>query len=110
MILRNAGHFHWTTNGEQGHELFRMSYLSGNIADREVDGKELAEAMRPFSELCPAWHGTETARALCLAHFDENLKDNDEARMFLDNNLTETFAGRGIEIVTANSKKETAGA
>ena len=34
----------------------------------------MAEAMRPFSELCPAWHAADTARALCLAHFDENLK------------------------------------
>ncbi|HEY8563480.1 MAG TPA: dienelactone hydrolase family protein [Pyrinomonadaceae bacterium] len=110
VILRNAGHFHWTANAEQGHEIFRQSYLSGNIADREVDGKGMAEAMRPFAELAPAWHAADTVRALCLAHFDENLKGSREARIFLDNNAAETFAARGIDLEFARiDKKETAG-
>lgn len=111
VILRNAGHFHWTGNAEQGHELFRMSYLSGNIADPEIDAKGMAEAMRPFSELCPAQHAADTVRALCLAHFDENLKGNGDASAFLDNNLAESFASRGIELdVAASEKTEMVGA
>jgi hypothetical protein len=109
-ILRNAGHFHWAAGAEQGHEIFRQSYLSGSIADPEIDGLAMAEAMRPFSELCPAWHAEDTARALCVAHFDENLKGNADAREFLDNNLAETFGGRGIDIETAKGKKESVGA
>lgn len=100
-ILRNAGHFHWALGAEQGHEIFRQSYLSGNITDREVNGRAIGEAMRPFSELAPAWHAADTARALCLAHFDENLKGNSDAQAFLDNNLAETFAARGIDLEVA---------
>ena len=109
-ILRNAGHFHWTATAEQGHELFRASYLNGRIADREVDGKGMAEAMRPFSELCPAGRAADTARALCLAHFDENLKGSEAARDFLDHDPAKVFAERGIEIEFAGDKKETVGA
>jgi dienelactone hydrolase len=108
-ILRNAGHFHWSAGGEQGHEIFRQSYLSGNIADKEVDGRAMGEAMRPFSELAPAWHAADTARALCLAHFDENLKGNRDAQAFLDNAPAETFAGRGIDLEMAGDKTETVG-
>jgi hypothetical protein len=110
-ILRNAGHFHWAAGAEQAHEIFRMSHLSGNIADPEIDGRAMAEAMRPFSELCPERHAADTARALCLAHFDENLKGNSggDARAFLDNNPAERFAERGIELETGNNKKEAVG-
>ena len=108
-ILRNAGHFHWSAVGEQGHDIFRQSYLSGSIADPEIDGRAMGEAMRPFAELAPAWHGKETARALCLAHFDENLQGSSDARAFLDNNPAETFAGRGIDLEVANEKTKMVG-
>lgn len=109
-ILGKAGHFHWAALGAEGHDVFRQSYLSGNIADKEVDGRAMGEAMRPFAELAPAWHGKDTARALCLAHFDESLKGNSDARAFLDNDLAETFAERGIDLEVSNNKKETVGA
>lgn len=101
-VLGKAGHNHWANGAEQVHELFRMSYLSGNFADPEIDAKALGEAMRPFAELCPADHAADTLRALCLAHFDENLKRNGAAKEFLDNDLAETFASRGIDLEVAS--------
>jgi predicted dienelactone hydrolase len=109
VMLPNAGHFHWTTAGEQMHELFRTSFLSGAITDPEFDAKRMAEAMRPFSELAPASHAADTARALSLAHFDENLKGSREAKAFLDGGVKESFAKRGIDLAV-EIRKETVGA
>ena len=100
-VLENAGHWHFSDRAELYHETFRKAYLSGDFPDPEIDALAMAKAMRPFSELCPAWHATHTMRALCLAHMDEHLKDSAEARAFLDGDLASTFAVRGIGLESA---------
>lgn len=97
-VLKNAGHWHFLDGAELYHETQRQQYLSGSFPDPEIDALALAEAMRPFAELCPAWHATVMMRALCLAYMDEHLKGNPAARAFLDGDLVGTFAARGIKV------------
>lgn len=109
VTLHNAGHFHWTSAAKQMHEMFRASFLGGGITDPEFDAKGMAEAMRPFADLAPTWHAADTARALCLAHFDDALKASGEAKAFLENGVTRSFAARGIDL-EFQAKRETVGA
>lgn len=97
-VLNGAGHIHWADNAEFIHETMRSRYLSGEFPDPEIDGSKLGKAMRPFSELCPASHATDTQRSLSLAHFEATLKRSDAARGFLDNDLDGGFAERGIDL------------
>ena len=120
-VLRNAGHLHFSDNAEQSHELLRAMWKSGSfpVADPDIDLAAIAEASRPFSELCPAAHGAATGQTLCLAHMDANLKASAEARAFLAadracaflaadracaflaGDLARTFAARGIDLEIA---------
>jgi predicted dienelactone hydrolase len=93
--LRAAGHWHFSDNAEVAHEMFRKMYLT-SFPDDTFDTRKLGEDMRPFSELCPEKDAADTMRALCLAHMDANLKQNGDAQTFLDDDLTGTFARRGI--------------
>jgi hypothetical protein len=95
-VLRNAGHMHFVNNAEQAHEFLRAMWNSPDFPDPENDGPALAETVRPFSELCPARHATDTVLALCLAHMDAHLKDCGEARAFMDGDLAHAFALHGI--------------
>ncbi|MGH7289050.1 MAG: hypothetical protein ACREI8_13630, partial [Myxococcota bacterium] len=99
-VLRNAGHLHFSANAEQGHEMLRTMWKSGTfpVADPDVDLAAIAEASRPFAELCPAAHGAATVQSLCLAHMDANLKGSAEARAFLAGDLARGFAARGIDL------------
>ena len=65
-VLRNAGHLHFADNAEQGHEMLRTMWKSGSfpVADADIDLAAIAEASRPFAELCPASHGAATVQAL----------------------------------------------
>lgn len=99
-VLRNAGHLHFADNAEQGHEMLRAMWKSGSfpVADPDIDLAAIAEASRPFAELCPAAHGAATVQALCLAHMDAQLRESAEARAFLAGDLPRTFAARGIDL------------
>ena len=99
-VLRNAGHLHFADNAEQGHEMLRAMWKSGSfpIADPDIDLAAIAEASRPFAELCPAAHGATTVQALCLAHMDANVSGSAEANAFLAGDLARTFAARGIDL------------
>jgi dienelactone hydrolase len=102
-VLRNAGHLHFADNAEQGHEMLRAMWKSGSfpVADPDIDLAAIAEASRPFSELCRAEHGLDCVRGLCLAHMDSNLRGSAEARAFLDGDLVRSFAARGIDVEVA---------
>jgi len=111
VVVERAGHLHWGDGAKAAHEQYRQGYLSGGFPDPEVDGIALGTAMRPFSELCTEEQGGDTARALCLAHMDANLKNDAEARAFLDGDLAGLFASRGIELnVKAESRDDVGGA
>jgi dienelactone hydrolase len=102
-VLRNAGHLHFCDNAEQGHEMLRTMWKSNAFpaAPPDIDLAAIAEASRPFAELCPAAHGAATVQALCLAHMDANLKDSAGARSFLAGDLARAFAERGIDLELA---------
>jgi dienelactone hydrolase len=97
-VLNGAGHMHWVDNAELIHETMRARYASGEFPDPELDAPKLAEAMRPFSELCPADHAIDTERAITLSHFEAELKGNPEARAFLEGDLASKFAERRIDL------------
>lgn len=103
VVLRGAGHLHFSDNAEQGHEMLRAMWKSGSFpaADPDIDLVAIAEASRPFAELCPAAHGAATVQALCLAHMDAHLRGSAEARAFLDGDLAGRFAARGIDLEIA---------
>jgi predicted dienelactone hydrolase len=99
-ILRNAGHLHFCDNAEQGHEMLRTMWKSGAFpaAPPDIDLAAIAEASRPFSELCSAADGLATVQSLCLAHMDAHVRGSPEARAFLDGDLPRGFAARGIAL------------
>lgn len=99
VVLQNAGHAHFVDDPERRHEAIRTMLLSNTLPGGDTfDFAALAEACRPFAELCPAWHGEDTVGALCLAQFDARLKGALPARNFLERNLAATFRDRGITI------------
>jgi hypothetical protein len=101
VILQGASHLHWAEHAELLYDAFRAMWEGGGISVPGVDVAGLAKATPPFSELCPTWHGTDTLQTLCLAHMDAHLKDNAQARAFLESGLARTFAERGIGLEVA---------
>lgn len=95
--LLRAGHWHFADNAENAHESFRKMY-EGAFPNPLIDSRALAKAMRPWSELLPEQKAADTARSLCLAHMDAYLKNDARAMAFLDDNITATFARRGIDV------------
>ncbi len=108
-VLNGAGHIHWVDNAEMIHETMRARYAGGEFPDPEIDGPTLAKAMRPFAELCPAEHAQEVMRSITLAQFEANLKESNEAKAFLENDLAETFERRGIDLEVDNKRRKTVG-
>jgi predicted dienelactone hydrolase len=97
-VLRNAGHVHFGDDPETFHETMRLSSaVAAASGVFPFDFKAIAEASRPFAELCPAWHGDQTVKALCLAQMDCHLQNRGEARAFLDD-LSQPFATGGIQL------------
>jgi hypothetical protein len=101
LILARAGHLHWADGAKAAHEQFRHSYLRGEFADPEIDAIALGTAMRPFTDLCSEEHASDTARSLCLAHMDAELKGLIVAREFVDTDLSRAFRLRGIRLDSA---------
>src|SRR5262249_43962192 len=99
-VLRGAGHLHFNDHAEQGHEMLRLMWKSGAFpaAPPGVDLAAIAEASRPFSELCPAAHGAAAVQGLCLAHMDAHVAQSSEARAFLERDLAGTYAERGMDL------------
>lgn len=100
-VLKRAGHLHFVDNAEAAHEGLRTWYASGTFPDPELDTSALAEAMRPFSELCSEADGAAAARGFCLAHMDAQLGRAAAAAAFLAGDLVTTFAARGIDLEAA---------
>jgi dienelactone hydrolase len=96
VVVEGAGHVHFADNARVVHEMMRGAYLSGSFPDSEIDAIGLGTAMRPFYELLTEALANDTARGLCLAHFDAAVKGRADARAFLDGDLAATFAARGV--------------
>jgi len=99
-VLRNAGHVHFVDHAEERHEELRKMWLSGlmPVDDPDIDFAQIAEDARPFSELCPAEHGSDVVRGLCLAHMQAHLKGDGEAADWLASDLGAVFDQRGIAL------------
>lgn len=99
-VLNNAGHLHFVDGPEERHEQIRTMWSSDQfpIHDPDIDFAAIAEASRPFSELCPADHAHEVVKALCLAHMDAHLKGDDGAAAWLAADPAADFAARGIDV------------
>ena len=95
-VLSGASHFHWGEQAEELYEMFKSMWENGSLPGADVAA--LTKGSPPFSELCPNWHATTTLQALCLAHMDEHLKRNENAKAFLDNGLVKEFTSRGIDL------------
>ena len=96
VVLNNADHFHFNDGIEQVHEFFRNMAMTmgGNNPETEI----LSKSMQPVSELHPSKGAYEYIRGLGLAHMDAYLKDNKEAREFLESDLKDLLAKRNIEV------------
>lgn len=101
-VLRNSGHMHFGDDAEASYEEFRAACAANDypVGDSEnsIDFPAIAAATPPFSELCPAAHGQAVVRSLCVSHMDAHLKQRAEARAFLNQNLGDLFAARGIDL------------
>jgi dienelactone hydrolase len=100
-VLKRAGHIHFADNARSVHEGLRTWYLSGEFPDPELDAVAIATAMRPFDELVSESDSLATARALCVAHMDAQLRGDAAARALLAGDLATVFAERGIELEAA---------
>jgi dienelactone hydrolase len=101
VVLMNAGHMHFVDHAAESHEWQRIAWSDPNWHDKEVDGPALAEASRPFSELCPAVPAMDAMRALCLAHMDAHVRDRAEAHDFLDGDFASAIKARGADLEVA---------
>ena len=102
-VLRNAGHVHFVDGAQRRHEELRSMWSSGQLPMEaaNIDFAAIAEASRPFSELCPAEHGAMVVRALCLAHMNAHLKADADAAAWLAGDLAGEFAGEGVDLEVA---------
>jgi len=99
-VLKNAGHVHFVDDPEARHEQLRTMWSSDQFPsdDPNVDFPAIAEASRPFSELCPGEQAHEVVKALCLAHMDAHLKEDAAAAAWLAGDPAADFAERGIDV------------
>lgn len=99
-VLNNAGHVHFVDDARERHEELRNMWLSNQapVNDPELDFPAIARAARPFSELCPAGHGADVVRSLCLAHMQAHLENDADAAAWLAGDLTGAFAAQGIDL------------
>jgi predicted dienelactone hydrolase len=97
-VLRDAGHVHFGDDPEARHEQVRSMLVSAVSPMGAQRGAELREAIGPFSALCPAAHGTDTVRALALAHLDAHVRERAEAAVFFASDLHLAFGRRGIAL------------
>lgn len=83
VVLVDADHFHFCDNAEMVHDV--MTPVMGQGA-------------RPSSELVPGAHAYDVTNGLGLAHFDAELRNIAEAAAFLERDLDELLAERGINV------------
>lgn len=98
VILRRADHLHFGDNVEQSHEAFRTMELPGPAA-------WIPQQMRPITELCSGEQAHLFVRGLTLCHLDAVLRDSEQARRLLRDDLDAELARRGIDAYSAPSRE-----
>lgn len=97
VILRRADHLHFIDDVEQEHEAFRTAPmpLFPEVA-------QMQKEMLPIRELCSGEQAHLWARGLALAHLDAFLKNVPEAHQFLEGDIEDQLARRGVEVILHN--------
>lgn len=90
IVLRRADHAHFLDEGAQEHEMARKMTWPGDLA-------WIPQEMRPISELCPVEHAHLLVRGLAVSHMDAILKERDDAKEFLADEIETQLAVRGID-------------
>ena len=88
-ILQGADHLHFMDDVETLHEAVRTTAWPGDLS-------WIPKEMRPIAELCPGEEAHLFTRGLSLAHLDAFLRDSEEARAFLSDDLEAALSARGI--------------
>jgi predicted dienelactone hydrolase len=89
IVLRRADHLHFMDRVEEEHEASRRLPWTGDLA-------WVASEIRPVAELCSGEEAHLFARGLTLAHLDDALCGDADARRFLDGDVIAELARRGI--------------
>ncbi|MFN2493224.1 MAG: alpha/beta hydrolase family protein [Pyrinomonadaceae bacterium] len=95
VILRRADHMHFMDNVEEVHESLRNMQFTAELA-------WISREMRPIAELCSGEESHLFARGLTLCHMDAVLRQNADARRFLNGDLESELAMRGVAALVHN--------
>jgi predicted dienelactone hydrolase len=76
LVIPRADHLHFIDAVEEEHEAVRAMQFTGALS-------WIPREMRPVSELLPGEEAHRLVRGFTVAHFDAELKGNDDARRFL---------------------------
>jgi predicted dienelactone hydrolase len=96
VILKNADHPHFFKDIEDAHEWMR-SQPEMVFGDSPIT-KRIKENMLPFSELCSEKNAHDFVCGLELAHMDTHLKNNINAKEWLQGDIKAIMAKRGIDV------------
>jgi dienelactone hydrolase len=92
VVLRRADHMHFVDNVEEFHESFRTMPAPEPLAS-------IQREMLPMAELCSGEQAHLFTRGLTLAHMDAILRENNDARRFLDGDVAGELASRGVDTI-----------
>jgi predicted dienelactone hydrolase len=89
IVLERADHMHYLDDARKAHDLYRL--MPGAFGP-------LAGQVLPFAQLLDAAAAREAVRGLVEAHFDAHLRDDGEARAWLQGDLGALLAERGVSL------------
>jgi fermentation-respiration switch protein FrsA (DUF1100 family) len=89
VVLRRADHLHFMDRVEEEHEASRKLPWTGELA-------WVAREIRPIAELCSGEQAHLFARGLALAHMDDALRGDQDARRFFEGDVIAELARRGV--------------
>jgi dienelactone hydrolase len=104
VVLQNSDHLHFCDRVEETHELFRMlggmalGALAKHVPAGAPDLAAIASGLAPMAELCPGEHAYALLRGLGLAHMDAHLREQEEARALLEEDLQALLAELGVAV------------
>ena len=89
LVLRGADHLHFMDRVEEEHEASRKLPWTGELA-------WVAREIRPIAELCSGEQAHRFARGLTLAHLDDALRGDADARRFFERDVVVELARRRV--------------
>ena len=109
IVLEQADHNHFVDSIEEGHAWLHAftASLAEVEAEHGTDWRSIANAIVPYSELCPEEKAHMCWRGLCTAHMDSHLRQSKEAQDFLEGDLLGAIADRGIDAVEICGRSRT---